>query len=452
MKIIIAGDGKVGNTLTRKLSIEGHDLTLIDVKSDVIERSVEQYDVMAIHGNCASMHVLMEAGIKNADMLIAVTGADEINLLCCLTAHNLNRDIHTIARIRNPEYADQIYKMRDAFGLSLTVNPEKMAAVEVERVVKYPGFLKRDSFVKGRVQIVELRVDGDSPLDKLRLYELNNVLHCNVLVCAVQRNGTVEIPDGNFVLYEGDRIFVTGPTNELAALLKGMGIITNKVRRVMICGGGKMSFYLAQQLQRTGIDVEVIEQDKERCVELATALPNATIVNGDATSSDVLDSEGIDDYDAIVTATGLDEMNIIISLYAKKHGVPQVITKVGHMENAHIEESLPIGSVIRPKEFCCNHIVQYVRAVQNKVGAALAIHSIADGQAEAMEFVVDTTTKNTGVQLKDIKMKKQVLVVSISHGNITEFSSGSSCFRVGDKVVVVASGGHVIQQLNDIFE
>lgn len=230
VKIIIAGDGKVGSMLTSELLAEGHDITLVDSRPEVLEASIERYDVMTVQGNCASMAVLNQAGVRDVDLLIAATGEDEVNLLCCLTAHGMNRGIHTIARIRNPEYTDQIYKMRDTFALSLTVNPEKQAAVEIERLLKFPGFLHRDTFASGRVEIVELRLDAQNKLCDVALNDLDSIVKCRVLVCAVLRNGTCITPDGNFVLRAGDRVFVTAPTNNLAILLNNVGIISHKVK------------------------------------------------------------------------------------------------------------------------------------------------------------------------------------------------------------------------------
>lgn len=452
MKIIIAGDGKMGATLTRQLSAEGDDITLIDANPKVLESSEERYDVMVVQGNCASMDVLLQAGVKDADLLIAVAGADEINLLCCMTAHGLNPTLHTIARVRNPEYSEQIYKMRDMFALSLTVNPEKQAAVEIERLLRYPGFLKRDTFAKGRVEIVELRLDENSKLCNVALNDMNNIVKCKILVCAVLRNGRAEAPDGNFVLREGDRIFVTAPTENLAILLKNLGIITHKVKRVIICGGGRMSYYLASRLEKSGINVQIIERDRERCDHLAAILPNACIIHGDVSSQFLLESEGVSDCDALVTLTGLDELNMVVSLYGTNCGVPQVITKLGRMDNANILGNVAFGSVVTPKELCCNTIVRYVRAMKNQTGAALTVHSIADGQAEAMDFRVDETTQHCGQPLKKIKLKKGVLVVCITKGSRLEIPNGDSYFDVGDSVIIVTGSDRGIYQLNDIFE
>ncbi|MCD7724560.1 MAG: Trk system potassium transporter TrkA [Clostridiales bacterium] len=452
MKIIIAGDGKVGSTLTRELAAEGHDITLIDAKAEVLELSEERYDVMVVQGNCASMAVLAQAGVQEAELLIAMTGADEVNMLCCTTAHGMNPDIHTIARIRNPEYTDQIYEMRNLFGLSMMVNPERQAAVEMVRLIKYPGFLKRDTFVKGRVEIVELKIKEGSKLCNASLYDLGSLVKCKILVCAVLRNSKAIIPDGNFTLQAGDRIFVTAGVRELTLFLKNIGIITHKAKRVILCGGGRLSYYLAQILVKDGIMVEIIEQDYNRCLTLSNLLPEVTVVHGDASNEFLLESEGISDCDVLVTLTGVDEMNIIISLYGNSCNVPQIITKLGRLNNNSILDTLSIGSIISPKELCSNSILRYVRAVKNQTGAAQSVHVIADGQAEAIEFLVDEHTLHQGRPLKDIRLKKNIRVVSIIRGAKYELPNGDSCFYKGNTVIIVTRRDEVIYQLNDIFE
>lgn len=452
MKIIVAGDGKLGSLLTRQLSAEGYDLTLIDANLKQLESSEERFDIMVVQGNCASMDVLEQAGVDEADLLIAVTGADEINLLCCMTAHGMNPRLHTIARVRNPEYTDQIYKMRDMFALSMTVNPEKQAAVEIERLLKYPGFLKRDTFAKGRVEIVELRIDSNNRLCNVALNDMNNIVKCKILVCAVLRNGTAIAPDGNFVLREGDRIFVTAATKELTMLLKNLGVITHKVKRVILCGGSRVSFYLAKMLSRSGIGVQIIERSPEKCVQLAALLPEADIIQGDASSQFILEREGIANCDALVTLTGLDELNMIISLYGTDCGVPQVITKLGRFDNTNILGNLSLGSIISPKELSSNIIVRYVRAMKNQTGAAQTVYTIADGQAEAADFLVEEGTRYLEKPLKEIHLKKNVLVACITRGATQEIPNGDSYFEKGDTVIIVTNGKKGIYQLNDIFE
>ena len=452
MKIIIAGDGKVGSMLTRQLSSEGHAVTVIDSNSKVLQQSVERYDVISVQGNCASMEVLQQAGTKDAELLIAATGADEVNLLCCTTAHALNPKLHTIARIRNPEYTEQIYRMRNVFGLSMVINPDNQAATEMDRLLKYPGFLRRDTFAKGTTEIVELRVDAKSKLCNISLMDLRNIVKCQVLVCAVLRDGNALAPRGDFVLREGDRIFVTALSQNLATLLKNLGLLTRRVRNATICGGGRSSYYLAKRLQKSGVSVRIIEKDYDRCRELCELLPNAEIIHGNVREQDLLESEGISETDALVSLTGQDELNMIVSLYGTSRNIPQIITKLSYAGNSSAFGNLALGSVVCPRELVCNNIVRYVRAMENQTGAALSVHTIADGQVEALEFLVDEHTKNCGKPLKELKLKPNVLVVSISHGANTEIANGNSVFQKGDIVVVVDSNSReIIRQLNDIF-
>lgn len=451
MNVIIAGAGKVGIALAQKLSVEGCDITIIDSNARTLSNCLEQMDVMAVQGNCASMAVLQQAGIRDADLLIAATNADEVNLLSCMTAHGINPDIHTIARIRNPEYTEQLYAMRDVFALSMTFNPERQAAEEIERLLKYPGFLRRDTFAKGRAEIVELRIEAGSKLHNVALSTMDSVVKTRVLVCAVLRSGESITPKGDFVLQEGDRIFVTAPTENLTVMLKNLGIITRRARKVILCGGSRVSYYLAMLLQKDGISVQIIDSNAEHCRELAAALPHACVIHGDATDHALLESEGLSDCDALVTLTGIDELNMIISLYGYSRKLPQVITKLSHVGSRSILDSLSLGSIVCPKELCCSNIVRYVRAMRNQTGAAVSLHPIADGQAEAVEFLVDEYTMNCGKPLKELKLKPNILIASITHGAKTLIPSGNSVFQKGDSVLVVTSGRGALQQLNDIF-
>lgn len=451
MRIIIAGCGKIGMTLANQLTKEGHDLTIIDQRLSVLEIAQERFDAMTLTGNCAYRTTLLDAGIADADLLIAVTGADETNLLACMTAHGLNKKLHTIARVRDPEYSEQVMAMQDVFPLSLTVNPERRTAQEIERILKYPGFLRRDTFAKGRAEIVELRVDEDSKLSGMALAELNSKLNCQVLICCVLRSGSAIIPKGNFVLQEGDRIFVTAPKNQLARLLKKLDIITRRVRTALLCGGGRISLYLADFLEDSGIDVTILESNPQRCRELSELLPNVSVICGNCTNKATLEAQGIREYDALVTLTGNDETNMVISLYADSCGVPQIITKLSHSENTTIADAMNLGSMISTRELCANNIVRYVRAMENQTGAAISVHAIADGQAEAVEFLVDETTKNRNIPLKEMKLRSNVLLTSITRGSRTQIPGGDSFIEIGDTVVVVTGERGALQQLNDIF-
>ena len=451
MNIIIAGSGKVGLTLAHRLAEEGYNLTLIDSDPQVLSDVCENFDVIGIQGNCASMPVLQQAGVADADLLIAATSEDEVNLLCCTTAHGLNPRLHTIGRIRNPDYAQQIVAMRDVFALSLSVNPEKQAADEIESLLRFPGFLQRDTFAGGRTAIVELRVDRGSKLRNIYLNALNSIVKCKVLVCAVLRDGVAMIPGGNFALQEGDRVFVTAPSASLSILLKNLDIVPHRVRKVILCGGGRIGYYLAQQLCKDGISVTLIEKSRENCIELATALPEVTVICGDATDKSLLEDHGLLGCDALVSLTGMDELNMVLSLYATSKNVPQVIAKLSHTENRSISNTLALGSVISPRELCCDTIIRYVRAMNNQTGAAESVHSIADDQVEAVEFRVDEYTLNHGQPLKSIHLRPDVLLASITHGTQTEIPGGNSVFLPGDTIVVVTNRRGSLRQINDIF-
>ena len=451
MNILVAGGGWVGETLAEQLISNSYNVTVIDTDADILEQLKARYDLMTLEGNCASMATLQDANVEKADLLIATTGSDELNLLCCTTARALNPTIHTIARIRNPEYTKQAYSMRDAFGLSLAFNPEQQAAVEIDRLLKYPAFLQRDSFAKGRVEIVELRIDKGSLLCNVSMIDMYKIVKCKVLVCTILRGEEVITPTGQTVLREGDRIFVTASSNDLSTLLKNLGVVTHRIKQVFLAGGGRISYYLAQRLLKDRVDVRIVEKNLERCHKLAEILPDAEIIHGDVAELDTLEEERFRSFDALISLTDHDELNMIISLYGNKCKIPCVITKLGGAENTSVINSLPLGSVICPRKLCCSNVVRYVRAMQNQTGAATTIHAIADGRAEAIEFPVDSTTLHQETALKDIKLKPHILIVCISRGVDTEIASGTSSFKKGDSVVVVSTNEAPILQLNDIF-
>lgn len=451
MKIIIAGDGKVGLALTRQLLHEGHEVTIVDSNPVVLQANMYQYDVMAVQGNAATMEALRQARVEQADLLIAATSADEINLLCCLTAKKMNSRLHTIARVRNPDYTEQLFFMREELGLSMTINPELSAAREIFHLLQFPSFLHRDSFAKGRVEIVGLRVDEGSRLEGVALHQLYKIAQVKVLVCAALRAGQVVIPDGSFELKKDDRIFVTARAVNLAQLIKNLGITKQKVRQVMLVGGGHISFYLAQRLLDAHLSVKIIEQNPSRARFLAENLPGAAVVLGDGSSQSFLESEGLGEADALVSLTGIDEENIVLSMYAHSQGVPKVVTKVNRLEYNRMFEALDIGSIVSPKDLCSALIARYVRGMQNKTGKILALHLIAEGNAAAMEFRVDEHTHHRGVPLKDVPLRRGILISCISRGADTIIPDGTSSFDVGDTVVAVSTLDAPVMQLNDLF-
>lgn len=452
MKILIAGDGKVGAWLTRQLANEGHDITLIDSDAAILENTVAQYDVMSIVGNCASMETLRQADVQHADLLIASTGTDETNLLCCMTAHGMNERLHTIARIRTLEYSETVHSMRDLFALSLTVNPERKTAAEIDRLLKYPGFLRRERFANGVVELVEIRLTGGAAkLDGTPLHQMERVMGCKVLVCAVVRDGETIIPGGDFTLRTNDRIYVTAAPQNLTRMLRHLDMIPRRARSVLIVGGGRISLYLAQMLLREKMSVKIIERDAAICERLAELLPEASIVQGDASVHATLVREGLETCDALVLATGLDELNLVLAMYGTAVPVPQVITKLSRIENLRLLDHLSIGTVVSPQELSCETIVRYVRAMQNQIGAAVTVHGIADGGAEALEFIVDEHTPHRDVPLRDLKIKKGVLLASLTRGAKLIFPNGDTSFRLGDRLVVVAAESSGIETLQDIF-
>ena len=319
MNIIIVGDGKVGAALATQLSSEGHDVTIIDSNPQALMDSSEKLDIMTVIGNGAAMSTLRDAGAERADILIAATSRDELNLLTCLTAKKLGVR-HTIARVRNPEYSDQLASMREELGLSMTVNPELAAAQEAYQLLRFPSFLKRDSFAKGRVEIVAVPVDKDSKLVGIPLYKLYEIAGVNVLVCAVEREDGVHIPSGSFTLQEGDTIYVTAALLDLAELVKNMGLVEKRIRSLLIIGGSRIAFYLGRRCLDSGMTVKIVERDHDRCVALAEAMPRATIIEADGSRQDVLESEGVRSYDAVVTLTGMDEENLVLSMLASHLG------------------------------------------------------------------------------------------------------------------------------------
>ena len=453
MKIIIAGDGKVGAWLTRQLANEGHDITLIDSDAAILENTIAQYDVLSILGNCASMETLRQADVEHADLLIASTGSDETNLLCCMTAHGMNDALHTIARIRTPEYSETVHSMRDLFALSLTVSPERKTAAEIDRLLKYPGFLRRERFANGVVELVEIRLTaGAAKLDGTPLHQMERATGCKVLVCAVVRDGETIIPGGDFTLRENDRIYVTAAPQELTKMLRHLDVIPRRARSVLIVGGGRISYYLTKMLLRERMSVKIIERDGALCEQLAELLPEASIVNADASVHATLVREGLETCDALVLATGLDELNLVLSMYGTAVPVPQVITKLSRTENLRLLDHLSIGTVVSPQALSCETIIRYVRAMQNQVGAAVTVHGIADGGAEALEFIVDEHTPHRGEKLADLRIKKGVLIASLTRGSTLIFPRGDTCFDIGDRLVVVAAEGSGIETLQDLFE
>lgn len=451
MKIVIIGGGKVGVTLATQLTKEGHDIVLIDNDRQVVKHTDAALDMLVMYGNGASVDVLRTAGVDDSDLLIAVTPQDELNLMCCIIARKLGCQ-NTIARVRNPEYASQAYFFSDDLGISMTINPEWTAAREIFRLMQIPGFLKRDSFAKGRAEIVEIIVNKDSPLKDLQLSELHKRIKVRVLVCAIERGDEVFIPSGTFRLQTGDKIYVTAPATELVQLVKSLGMRNRKTRNAMIIGGSRIAQYLADMLMRTGTRVKILEENTQKSLFLAEKLPEATIINADGTSQSVLRSENVEQMDTVVTLTNMDEENLIISMYANYIGVPQVITKINRTEYNEVFRDKGVDCVISPKLLCAQSIVQYVRAMQNTTGSSvLTVHHLVNGKVEALEFQVTASTKHLGKTLSQITLKPNLLIGCINRKGQIIIPSGGDTIELGDTVIVVAATERVIVDLNDIF-
>lgn len=451
MKIIIVGDGKVGMTLTEYLACEGYDVMVIDNNPKIVQNVVNTYDVMGISGNGANYDVLIEAGAARADLLIAATSSDEVNILSCLMAKKIGTR-HTIARVRNPEYARQLVFIREELGLSMVVNPEFEAAREIARILRFPSAIKIDCFSKGRVDLAEIRLPEGGHLAGQKLSELYKICKDKILICAVQRGEQVVIPDGNFVLSAGDRIHITGSHAALASFFKAIGMFKQKSKHVLIIGGGKIAFYLAQQMADVGVDIKIIEQNEARCLELSEKLPRATIINGDGTDRSTLLEEGLESSDACVVLTGIDEENIIVSLYAQSLGVSKVVTKIDRISFADMVESVGIDTFITPKFITANRIVRYVRAMQDSGGSAVkTLYKIVNNHVEALEFSIAQGCPYVNMPLKKLKTKKSMLIASIIRRGRVIIPGGDDHLEVGDSMIVVTTTSGYVKNLDDIF-
>jgi len=451
MKIIIVGCGKVGDLLTAYISKEGHDVVVVDTDPEIIENVVNEYDVMGIVGNGASNAVQREAGADKADLLIAAAASDELNIMSCIVARKLGTR-HTIARVRNPEYADQIAFMRKEFGLSMAVNPEYDAAREIQRIIRFPAALSIDTFAKGRVDLVEVKLDEGHPMCGRRLSELSRVCSVNILVCAVKRGDEVTIPSGDFILRAGDVIHITAPHDDLAAFFRELGIAEKRIRSVMLIGGGKIAYFLAKMLEETDIDVKLIELDRAHAERLAEMLPATSVIHGDGSDSELLDEEGIDNVDAIVSLTGFDEENIITSLFAATRKVSKVITKINRLNIMKLLDSIGLECVVSPKSITANSILRYLRGLENSQSSSIqTLYKIVDDKVEALEFIAADGFEFVGVPIKNMHIRKNILLACIIRGSRIIYPHGDDTIEAGDSVIVVAKSEEPVLELEDII-
>ena len=451
MNIIIIGCGKVGTSLAEQLSSEGHDITVIDSRSDVVQRMTNQLDIWGLSGNGASYSVQTEAGLEKADLMIAVTNADEVNLLCCLVAKKAG-NCQTIARVRNPIYHREIRYIKEELGLSMVINPELAAAMEIARLLRFPTAIDIDTFAQGRIELLRFRIPQGCPLCDQQLKNLAVLNRCEVLVCALERENQVVIPDGNTELRANDTISIVASPGNASRFFHLINIETNQVKNTMIIGGGKISFYLANRLLDMGIDVKIVEKDQAKCEELCELLPKATIIHGDGTDQELLEEEGIAQAEGFAAMTGIDEENVMLALYAKSISKAKMITKVSSTTYDSIINSLDIGSVIYPRHITTEYILQYVRAMQNTIGSNVeTLYKLVDARAEALEFIIREPGPVTDMPLQNLKLRSNLLVCAIHRNGQIIIPKGQDCLKVGDSVVIITT--HVgLKDIRDILK
>lgn len=450
MNVIVVGLGKIGTTILASLVSEGHDVVAIDSNPKVVNEIANVYDVMAVCGNGADTEPLEEAGAAKAELLIAVTESDEKNMLSCFMAKKLGAR-HTIARIRNPEYNDQSLNfIKQHLELSMAINPEQLAAEELFKLLKFPSAINVESFSRRSYEMVEVRIKPESALNGISLKDLRQKYKAKFLVCVVQREDNVVIPGGNFVLQSGDKIGIAATPAEIHKLLRELGVLQKQAKSVMILGGSKTSYYLAKLLTNSGNDVKIIERNRTLCRELCDALPKAVVIQGDGTHQDLLMEEGLQEQDAFVALTGMDEENILISIFAEQQNIPKVISKVNHNEMTSLAEKLGLDCIVSPKKIVADILIRYARALQNSLGSSKVetLYKLMDGKAEALEFVAGEELPFLNIALKDLRLKREILIAGIIRDRKPIIPAGNDFIQTGDRVVVIAAN----QRLQDLAE
>lgn len=448
MRIIIIGDGKVGYSLAEHLSQEDHDVTIIDKDPEALRKANENLDVMCIRGNGVSTKIMMEAGIKQADLLIAATSSDEMNMVCALTGKKLGAE-HTVARIRDPEYANELSVLKSDLGLDLIINPEQAASREIGRLLRFPSATDVEHFVKGRIEFIEIRANKSMPIVGIPLKNVPAKIAGNILIGAVERGEDVIIPNGNFEIRDGDILYIIGKPNDVTNFSKQIGLLTQRIKHVMVVGGGRIAHYLALLLKQNDMKVKIIEIDKQRCIELSELLPDTLIINGDGTDQAVLESENLCEMDAFVALTGRDEENLISALLAKQCGVKKVIAKITRINYPSIFRVLGVDSIVNPKLITTNYILRYVRGLNSALGnPAETVYRIINEKAEVLEFTANKTTKLLNVPLKKLKLVSGVIIGAIARKNEIIVPHGDDCVKLGDSVIVIA----IDKRINDLDE
>ncbi|CAK7030904.1 MAG: Trk system potassium uptake protein TrkA [Peptostreptococcus russellii] len=437
MKIVVIGAGKVGKKLSEELSKESHDVTVIDKNIDVINKINSHQDVACLYGDAIDYEVQTEAGVDSADLVIGCTSSDETNMFSCLFAKKQGAK-NTIARVRNPAYYNQLSYIKEDLGLSMVINPEYVAANEISRILRFPSAIKVETFAKGKVEILEFKIKEGSPLIGMQVSEIIKSIKLKMLICAVQRNGEVIIPDGNVEINLGDKINIAASHDNLEEFLRKVGGLKRKIKTVMIVGGGKIGYYLCKSLEHINLNMKIIDNNYDTCKELSELLPNVNIIHGDGTDNQLLEEEGIDDVDAFVSLTGIDEENIILSMYANIKNVNKVITKVSQSSFKELTENFNLDTVISPKELTSNIILRYVKAMNNSYGSELnSLYRIIENKVEALEFSVRRSCKIVNKSLSELKLKKDILIACIVRDREIIIPDGSDSIQEGDNIIIV---------------
>lgn len=451
MKIIIIGTGKVGFSLAEQLLNEKHDITIVDTQDSALRRATDALDIMSVKGNGVSTDTLREAGAEDADLLVAATNSDEVNMVCCLTAKHLGAK-YTIARIRNPEYNLGLHELKKNMGIDMVINPENATAVEISRLLRFPSAANIETFCRGRVELMGFRLQEGDFLVNQPLHALSaQVKQLSLLVCAVDRDGEVTIPNGSFVPQVGDKLYLIGRPTSLDQFFRLLGRYSPKVKTVFIVGGGKISVYLTAILEKMKMRVKIVELSERRCRLVSEMMPRTTVICGDGTDQELLESERMSAADAFVALTDRDEDNLIISLYAMQQGMHKVVTKCNRQNYTGIARAVGLDSVISPKLITAAQILQLVRGMQNSQGSVMnTLYRIADGKTEAMEFTVGPSTRHLNVPLRDLHLHKGILIAVIMRDGEIIIPEGSSCIQEGDSVIII-SRDRPILDLNDIY-
>lgn len=449
MKIVIVGVGKLGEYLAKNLVKEGHAVTLVDVDYTSAQDIINNEDLNYIEGNALDVSILKEAGVEDADLVISVMEQDEQNTMCCLLSKKLGAK-HTIARIRTPEYANSLELLKDDLGLTMTINPEKLTAQHIARILSIPSALDATIFFKGRIQMISLKVKDKNYLDGITIANLNKKLEGRIIVCAIERDNKIIIPRGNTKIQDNDILHVTGTPTNIIEFLKLVDL-DDKTKRVIISGGGAIAVYLARYLNEMGMSVKLIELDETRCATLSEQLPKTLVINGDASDQELLFEEGIEECDAFVSLTSIDEENIVYSMFAAMQKVPKIITKVNHINLDGIIEKANIDSVVTPHKIATNTIVKYVRAMQyGENSSCESIYKFDDDKFEMVEFKVTNKFKKINQKIKEIDLKDGVLITAILRGKNIIFPSGNDKILENDTMVIINNNSN-IQELNDIL-